>query len=183
MLILASAFRLVREIPAPLSILVVNTARMLVPVHANSQLQLIIEDSELQDARCVKKSKSSRQFVLSAPGGQEECTTWSETGLYPRQLVRYISNRPCDSGGTSANPSRNLMAASCCQLFVAPMSAANVPQTRPKPGKKTLGRTRVRIIFAGTTKLRLDTSHHGFGVMETGGHVLIAIRLVRELIP
>ena len=48
------------------------------------------------------------------------------------------------------------MAANCCQLLVAPMSAANVPQTRPKPGKKTLGRTRVRIMFAGTSKTRYE---------------------------
>ena len=51
------------------------------------------------------------------------------------------------------------MAASCCQLLVAPMSAANVPRTRPKPGKKTLGRTRVSIIFAGTSKKRYETKN------------------------
>jgi hypothetical protein len=56
----------------------------------------------------------------------------------------------------SAKPRRKRMPASCCQLFVAPIKAAKVPQTNPNPGRNTLGRTRVRIIFAGTSKTRYD---------------------------
>lgn len=48
------------------------------------------------------------------------------------------------------------MAASCFQLLQAPISAAKVPQTRPKPGRNTLGRTRVRIILAGTSNMRYE---------------------------
>lgn len=48
------------------------------------------------------------------------------------------------------------MVASCCQLLQAPMSAAKVPQTRAKPGRKTLGRTRVSIMLAGTSNTRYE---------------------------
>ena len=54
----------------------------------------------------------------------------------------------------SAKPSRKRMPANWLQLCVAPMRAANVPQTKARPGRNILGLTRVRIMFAGTSKTR-----------------------------
>lgn len=48
------------------------------------------------------------------------------------------------------------MPAICSHRCVAPMSAAKVPQRRPSPGRRTLGRRRVKSMFAGTSNTRYE---------------------------
>ena len=125
-------------------------------------LKRVLTKSHLHPARPLTPS----MFSVIKPARRPETAPAMGTDVYSKanrvasSYLRYHEERKKAHPGAkpaSANPRRKRMPASWCQFWVAPMRAANVPQTRPRPGRNTLGRTRVRIIFAGTSKTRYET--------------------------
>ena len=128
---------------------------------ATCSIHVIGDDSckKTRDSSCnwnrrVEERVSRCELIFPIPGREEKGTSWGKSGLDIMLSIKvWVVIKACYQL-TSANPRRNLRPATWLQFCVAPISAAKVPQTRPSPGRKTLGRTRVRIMFAGTSNTR-----------------------------
>jgi hypothetical protein len=105
--------------------------------------------------RGIQQGISCGKLISTIPRGEEEGAPWGEPGLQSSTTFASVYTELV-SLPTSAKPSRNRIPANCDQFCVAPISAANVPQTSASPGRNTLGRTRVKIILAGTSKIRYE---------------------------